>query len=146
VSSESLSAEEIAERQLLSAFARWHEKDYVAAITLAGAAEEILGKRLRRLGREPSFDNFRNAVMAIANNLGEVDPKLESTVSSLINQTKNELKHYAGDECLEFDLKADAQELLERAIANYTMLTGAALPEMIEFWGSVDGAQPGNPG
>lgn len=44
----SLSAVQIAEHQLLSALRMWSEQDYTSAITLAGAAEEILGKRLRQ--------------------------------------------------------------------------------------------------
>lgn len=132
-----LSADAIAEHQLLSAIRRWKEKDYISAITLAGAAEEILGKRLRKIGKEASFDNVKAAVLSLAKSLGEDAHKLDSTIADLINQTKNELKHYSGDDELEFDLKEDAIELIDRAIANYTMLTGNALDEMVDFWGDV---------
>ena len=47
----SLTAEGIAEHQLLAALRLWRESAYLSALTLAGAAEEILGKRLRQLGR-----------------------------------------------------------------------------------------------
>ncbi len=52
-----------------------------------------------------------------------------------MNQTRNELKHYAGDELLEFDLRADAHEMLERAIRNYICLTGRVPAEVLAFWG-----------
>jgi hypothetical protein len=134
-----LLAEEIAERQLLAAIRLWHEGDYVSAITLAGAAEEILGKRLRKKGKEPSFDNIRSAIMALSKTLGDENQKTEKIVADLLNQTKNELKHYSGDDHLEFDLLEDSIELLERAITNYQMLTGIIHNEMISFWAAIDG-------
>jgi hypothetical protein len=133
-----LLAEEIAERQLLAAIRLWHEGDYVSAITLAGAAEEILGKRLRKKGKEPSFDNIKSAIMALSQTLGDENQKTEKIVADLLNQTKNELKHYSGDDHLEFDLLEDSIELLERAITNYQMLTGVIHNEMISFWAAID--------
>jgi hypothetical protein len=129
-----LSAEKIAEIQLHAALRMWRESDFVSCITLAGAAEEILGKRLRRLGLEPSFDNIKKAVIKIAEKLGETDSNIEREVANLLNQTKNELKHYEGEDHLEFDLRADAEEMLERAIANYMMLTNNVHPEILKFW------------
>jgi hypothetical protein len=133
-----LLAEEIAERQLLAAIRLWHEGDYVSAITLAGAAEEILGKRLRKKGKEPSFDNIKSAIMALSQTLGDENQKTEKIVADLLNQTKNELKHYSGDDHLEFDLLEESIELLERAITNYQMLTGVIHNEMISFWAAID--------
>ena len=135
----SLSAEQIAEKQVLAALRLWDAEDYVSAITLAGAAEEILGKRLRACGKEPSFDNVKNAIIRLSERLGKSDPKTERVVTELLNSTRNELKHYAGDEALEFDLYEDSIELLERAITNYMILTGVIHDEMISLWGRVDG-------
>lgn len=133
-----LNGEQIAEIQLLEALELAKAKRWVPAITLAGAAEEILGKRLRKIGKEPSFDNMKEAVVKIAHDLGETDPNLEKDVAYLINLTKNELKHYTGDETIEFDLEQDGVEILERAMVNYTMLTGIALSEFTEFWAHHD--------
>lgn len=129
-----LDAESIAEQQLLAALQLAAADSWVPAITLAGAAEEILGKRLRKLGRPPSFDRMRAAVLEIAKQAGGDEPDLEKHIAYLINLTKNELKHYSGDELIEFDLEQDGVEILERAIANYEMLTGKVLPEMRQFW------------
>lgn len=134
MSEATLSAEEIAEHQLLAALRLWQEKDYLSALTLAGAAEEILGKRLRKLGREPSFDQMRDLVVAVARQNGSTDPSLEKTIGALLNSTRNELKHYAGDDSITFDLRADCQEILERAVANYEALTGAFLGEAMHLW------------
>ena len=129
-----LDAESIAEQQLLAAIKLAAAGNWVPAITLAGAAEEILGKRLRKLGRPPSFDTMKAAVLEIATQAGGNESSLERDISYLINLTKNELKHYSGDEVLEFDLEKDGAEILERAIANYEMLTGTVRPEMLQFW------------
>lgn len=133
-----LTAEQIAEQQLTASIRLFQKGQYVCAITLAGAAEEILGKRLRKLGAEPSFDNLKDSIVRIAKLHGDNDPKTEKLVAELLNSTRNELKHYAGDEALEFDLREDAIELLERAISNYMLLTGVILDEMAQFWSEVD--------
>ena len=102
-----LSAEAIAEHQLLAAIRLWQDEDYLSSLTLAGAAEEILGKRLRKIGREPSFDQMKSLIVALARQEGDTDPKLEQTVGAMLNDTRNVLKHYDGDESLSFDLRAD---------------------------------------
>ena len=130
-----LSAHEIAEHQLLSALKLWRESDYLSALTLAGAAEEILGKRLRKLGREPSFDQIKNQIVTAAKLQGDTSKETEKLVAVLLNQSRNELKHYAGDESLSFDLKEDAAEILQRALANHQLLTGVLIEEAIDFWG-----------
>jgi len=137
---ERLTAVEIAERQLLTALQMWRDGDFISCTTLAGAAEEILGKRMRKLGLEPSFDNIKETIVRFALLFGETDPNIDKTVAELMNQTRNELKHYAGDESLEFDIKADAEEMLERAISNYTGLTGKFPKEILHFWGTSEDA------
>jgi len=132
-----LTAEEIAEHQLITALRLWHDDDYLSALTLAGAAEEILGKRLRVLGRTPSFAQIKNDIVALAKQHGDTDPNTEKLVADLLNQTRNELKHYSGDDSLSFDMRLDAAEMLERAIANYHLLTGTILEEAEHFWADV---------
>jgi len=136
-----LSAEEISERHLLAALKLWRESDYLSALTLAGAAEEILGRRLRRLGREPSFNQLQNEIVALVRQHGDTGSGTEKLLGELLNQTRNELKHYAGDDSLSFDLRADAAEMLERAIANYQLLTGVVLEEVMHFWGDISTTQ-----
>ncbi|MCL6264633.1 hypothetical protein [Craterilacuibacter sp. RT1T] len=131
-----LSALEIAEHQLLTALQMWSVGDYISCITLAGAAEEILGKRMRKLGFEPSFENLKEAIVKLAKHFGDTLSNTDKLVGDLMNRTRNELKHYAGDEALEFDLKSDAEEMLERAISNYTSLTGKFPDQMLKFWSS----------
>lgn len=133
-----LSAKEIAEHQLLAAIRLWKEEDYLSALTLAGAAEEILGKRLRKVGREPSFDQMKSIIVEIARQYGSDESNLESLIGEMLNSTKNELKHYAGDEVLSFDLRSDCLEILERDIANYHALAGKFLDEAMHVWVTAD--------
>ena len=132
------SAETIAEHQLLAAIRLWRDEDYLSSLTLAGAAEEILGKRLRKLGREPSFDQMKKLIVALAQQEGETDPKLEKVVGDMLNDTRNALKHYSGDEMLEIDMRADCLEILERAIANYQALTGTLPADALDVWGDAN--------
>jgi hypothetical protein len=136
VSLSTLSAEDIAEHQLLAAIRLWREEDYLSSLSLAGAAEEILGKRLRKLGREPSFNQLRDLILALAQSEGETAPDLEKTIGDMLNSTRNELEHYGGGDSLTFDLRSDCLEMLERAIANYHALTGTFLAEAMYVWGS----------
>jgi hypothetical protein len=136
-----LSAQEIAEHQLLAALKLWQQYDYLSALTLAGAAEEILGKRLKKLGRTSSFEQIKNDIVTMAKAYGDTDPKTEKLIGDLLNQTRNELKHYEGEESLSFDLREDAAEMLGRAITNYQLLTGLALEEATIFWEQLDASQ-----
>ena len=135
MTSSKLTAEDIARHQLLAAFRLWKAQDYLSALTLAGASEEILGKRLRKIGKKPTFDQIKSEIVAIAAKYGEVNSKVEADISTLINKSRNELKHYSGDAAIAFDLKADSEEMLERAFANYHLLTGVMLSEALEYWG-----------
>ncbi len=78
-----LSAELIAERQLLSALAMWNDEDYISCVTLAGAAEEILGKRLRKLELEPSFDNIKGVIVELSRRFGDSTPNLDGLVADM---------------------------------------------------------------
>ncbi|WP_130536323.1 hypothetical protein [Thiomicrorhabdus indica] len=131
-------AEEIAEKQLLTALELYQKGDFLCTITLAGAAEEILGKRLRKLNIEPSFERIKNSIMEVARKFGEKDPSADKVLGDLLNLTRNELKHYSGDEVLEFDLAEDSYEMLERAITNYILLTGTVHEAMFGFWTSIN--------
>lgn len=80
-----VTAEDIAEQQLLASIRLWHDGDYVSALTLAGAADEILGKRLRVLGLKPSFDQWKELIVSLARCDGDGNPKLDQLVGNLLN-------------------------------------------------------------
>ncbi|MDO9504126.1 MAG: hypothetical protein Q8M80_01275 [Hydrogenophaga sp.] len=135
----SLTAEDIALHQLLASMRLWHETDYLSALTLAGAAEEILGKRLKKCGMEPSFVRWRNLIVTLAKSEGETDPNIEKLVGDMLNSTRNTLKHFAGDEVIEIDVRKDCTEMIERAVSNHHQLTGIVLDEALNFWAAARG-------
>ena len=74
-------------------------------------------------------------IVALAKQEGDDDPSTERVVGDLLNDTRNALKHYAGDDSLSFDLRADASEMIGRALSNYQLLTGMILEGAMHFWG-----------
>ncbi|MFZ2973618.1 MAG: hypothetical protein WA049_13350 [Ferribacterium limneticum] len=113
------------------------DTDYVCAITLAGACEEILGKLLEKSGKEHSLGSFVKACVAIGRNIhGEKwSPKLFVTMA---NEFRDGLKHYTDGQPITVPREA-AVEILDRAIMNYWQLTGHETPLMRRFLEEVHG-------
>lgn len=87
-------------------------KAYVPAITLAGAAEEILGEVILN---EAAFHKLKSI-------LSEQTGLEEKIISQeYLNKTKNWLKHWRNqkdDESIEIELEKEAMQYLARAMAN----------------------------
>jgi len=85
---------------------------YVPAITLAGAAEEILGEAVLN---EAAFHKLKNI-------LSEQTGLEEKVISQeYLNKTKNWLKHWKNlkdDESLEIELEKEAMQYIARAMTN----------------------------
>lgn len=119
-----ISKQEIAERQLVRAIELYIEgSDLVSAITLAGAAEEILGKLVKTLGKEHALQTKAEMLNKIYQHTFKEPPNSKEFIF-LLNKAKNELKHIGTGATLELDLETEAVELIERAITNYTILGG----------------------
>lgn len=87
-------------------------KSYVCAITLSGAAEELLGKLL---GQNNSLHLLKES---LHNKLGfPIDE-----IGKYANATKNNLKHGWKDEEIEEDIEGYAISMIARALANATSL------------------------
>lgn len=87
-------------------------KAYVPSITLAGAAEEIIGETLRS---EPAFQLLKDSLSA--------ESGLSSSVISqaYLNKAKNWLKHWKemkDEESIEIELETEAIQYIVRAITN----------------------------
>ena len=114
---------EIALIQLRTAIQLFKKGNYISAITVAGAAEEILGEiALKRKGT--------NALMAdkafldeIADHLKKPRPGLKNVVNQR-NKVKNELKHNktGNDYTIQHDFKYEAEELILAAVNNYAII------------------------
>lgn len=129
---------EIAAHQLERALRLFlDESDYVCAITLTGACEEILGKLLEERGKEHALGSFVKSCVAIGRDVHGEDwsPKMFVTMA---NQFRDDLKHYTDGQPITVPREA-AAEILDRAIENYWQLTGQKTPLIDRFMHEVHG-------
>ena len=126
---------DLALEQLETALRLYAEgKDYASVITLAGACDEILGKLLAAAGRDNSLASQVKAVTAIQLHLyGEAQSARE--IAQRANSARNSLKHWdiGQPEIVTFDLEAEAQDMLTRAIDNWWTLDESLTPAMEQF-------------
>ncbi len=104
-----------------------NEKAYVPAITLAGAAEEIIGETLS------SESTFRLLKVSLSDKYG-IPEKVIS--QDYLNKTKNWLKHWKemkDKECLEIELETEAIQYLIRGIANLVTYDRSVTSETPRF-------------
>jgi len=105
-------------------------KAYVPAITLAGAAEEIIGEAV---GAESAFRDLRGR-------LSEQSQVPETVVSQqYLNRAKNWLKQWKelkDEEFIEIELEKEAVQYLARAISNlaaYDRSTSSETPRFLSW-------------
>lgn len=124
----------IATDQLETAIRLHDEKNFVSAITLAGAAEEILGRLLKAKGGTTALET-RQQTTGVAYKILWGDDTTPKRVAHVANYTRNEVKHHdaTGVSFLEFDPKAEADDMIERAIDNHFRLTQDQTPSMKRF-------------
>ena len=110
---------EIAERQLFHAVELYLAgNQLVAAITLAGAAEEILGKLVKREGKTNALDEKVESLCKVFEFIFK-EPANPKEFIELRNNARNQLKHIGNGETVEINLEDEAVKLLNRAIKNY---------------------------
>ena len=125
----------IAQQQLETALRLYFEgEDYYSVITLAGAAEEVLGNLAKAAGHQNTLSSDIDTTQKIFNALhgGELT---EKEVAKIANRPRNDLKHWeCGDSrTIEFDAKEEAEAMLDRAIGNFYMLTEDITLSMSRF-------------
>jgi hypothetical protein len=123
----------IAEIQLLRAVILLEDEgEAISALTLAGAAEEILGKMVQEKGHSTAFDDwaafdrsFWDFVVERSNEEGRaITAPDEKALKRKINSTRNELKHNDRGKNVRVEamFTYEAEEMLLRAIRNYLKL------------------------
>ncbi len=137
IETETLSNLEIAKRQLERAISLFFdEQDFVSSLTLAGAAEEILGKILKIEMQEPhAMDELINGSLKL-NGISLGDPgkkQAKKDIANTLNHFKNQLKHYNEHDSMTFSVDYFAVEIIERAIHNYFKCTQNETPLMQKF-------------
>ncbi|QSP95500.1 hypothetical protein LPB19_03525 [Marinobacter salinisoli] len=136
---ETLTNLQIAERQLERSIGLFlDQKDFVSSLTLAGAAEEILGKLLNERGEKHWLDEvLSGALRALGFRRNTLETpeakKSRKEVSNLANYYKNRLKHYNEDGSITFTVDAEAADMIDRAISNYFKLTKSETGAMERF-------------
>ncbi|WP_217450827.1 hypothetical protein [Vogesella oryzae] len=109
-----------------------------AALHLAGAAEELLGKYVEAFGGESSFANLQSAAIRLSKYINE--DGTESTpkaIAGVMNRAKNATKHMekTGKDHVTFNARTEAHDLLDRAVSNYYQAMDAYdLPETELIW------------
>jgi len=122
-----ISKTDIAKEQLEHAITLYLSREnLVCAITLAGAAEEILGCHCREQGKASSLDRHKDECCDLYNHLKSSYPPFQhlptleqKDSNDFVNQrnkTKNELKHYelttGLTDPIEVNLERDARQLI----------------------------------
>jgi hypothetical protein len=123
----------IAEKQLCRAVdVLVNGNDPISALTLAGAAEEILGKMVEANGKSNAFEESAEAgrqlwELVVARSKGDFFKGLvpdEKQIRQGINFHRNEVKHNSSGKngSVTADFAYHAEEMILRAIRNYELL------------------------
>lgn len=108
------------------------EYDFISAVTLAGAAEEILGSLLRLEGKQSSYGGLKRTLDYSHENV-RVEKLSGKEFNALANGVRNHFKHHSNTETIEVDVEQEACNIVRRAIGNYTSL-GHELTKTMERW------------
>ncbi len=125
------------------------DKDYdpVSALTLAGAAEEILGKMVAKEGMVNAFDEaalaakelWKEAISLDSANAANIQLPSDEELRVGLNRVRNELKHnnLGTNSKVEAYFWYEAEEMVKRALNNYKKLYNELPPqkEIREWWG-----------
>ncbi|MBB3804745.1 hypothetical protein FHT03_000251 [Xanthomonas arboricola] len=144
---ERLPKQELARSQLEVALRFYMQgQEYPAVITLAGAAEEVLGKIAESKGFEPALKRTLRELCETFKEVWGHEAK-ESDFAQLRNRARNELKHLGSGDNLHLDFEREAAAMLTRALENYVLCTGSPHPGQYAFtskkvanWRSKQGA------
>jgi hypothetical protein len=118
-----LSKMDIATAQLDTAIALYLQgTDLISAITLAGAADEILGKLVQAIGGKSALDESVARLSGMHEAAFEESPNPKKYVE-LRNHARNEFKHLGVTPDINVDLEREAVSMLRRAIENFRKLS-----------------------
>ena len=133
--------EKAALRQFDTAAKLFFEENYHSAITLAGAAEEILGELVEAEGGKSAHASDISDTIpvyeALTGNKIRTDAeskKFFKDINKYANYPRNSLKHWSDgqDKTLVFDAKKEARAMLVRATENYFSLL--SIRHNVEEW------------
>ncbi len=127
---------DIAILQLKKAIELFVVEDFVCSLTLAGAAEEILGGLSRAKGMKTVTEESVDYMNVLFRHLdhAEIESKERKSIYNKWNFAKNKVKHHDknDDDVLMFNTCDEAYWMIKRAIANGKML-GILAPNEQDF-------------
>ena len=124
---------EIAEAQITRALELYMSSDdLISAITLAGAAEEILGKLVIANGGESALEEKVKQLCRMHEFAFSETPNPKDYVN-IRNRTRNELKHIGDGEEIEVDLEREAVNMIRRAKVNLLKLNPISRQKFWKF-------------
>lgn len=107
-------------------------REHISVITLAGAAEEILGKLADSAGSMPALNRRADEARQLHVALWRNDPG-EKVFKNLKNKTRNELKHLSFGAPLAIGLEKECIRMLDRAVENYRHLHKRAATFIVQY-------------
>lgn len=126
-----LHKKEIARRQIeIAAELFFDGRDFLAVVTLAGAAEEILGSLLKREGKPTMIDHL------VGLDKEQFGGRPFAVLNKEVNGIRNALKHAndPAEDTIEIEAEA-AIAMLSRAVANYASINSKEVtPIMIRVY------------
>ncbi len=124
-----ITKKEIAFIQIKAAAEHYSKHEYISCITLAGAAEEILGEIAKKVNGFNQLENDIKFTQSIFQYYSKDFPKTNAIVMNR-NKIRNELKHNDEGENLfiEADFESEAATFFVAAVKNYFDAFGE-LPE-----------------
>ena len=128
-----LSRFEIADIQLQQALNLYSDgRDLISTITLAGAAEEILGGLVSQAGETLALKE-KVANLRGMHEFVWGEEANEKAYVEIRNQARNCFKHFGNGNEVFVDLELEAVSLLKRAIANYMKLVPGSKFKFMAF-------------
>lgn len=111
------------------------KKSMVCALTLAGAAEEILGKTVELRGGESALAQLVKDHMLVHNLMSSSIKLTEGQSRWRHNLARNAIKHLDGphDEEIVIDLEDEALDMINRAVHNVILLQLPYSPAIQRF-------------
>jgi len=116
-----------AKEQLRNAMRLHREEEFISAITLAGAADELLGKALDFGKQNNQKNSLTQSIDFIHGNLSKRNESPgRAKIKDILNYPRNSLKHLkaSGKTHLNFNKKEESSTLIERAVENLVLLEG----------------------
>ncbi|MGA7540699.1 MAG: hypothetical protein WBW93_18225 [Steroidobacteraceae bacterium] len=108
------------------------EREHISVITLAGAAEEILGKLAAAAGSTPALNRRAEGARRLHVALWGNDPG-DKVFKNVKNKTRNELKHLSCGAPLTIGLERECLRMLDRAVENYRLLHKRAATFIVQY-------------